>query len=212
MFEKAERKVEEYTFFFHQLKLCETQDPNATEFFFNALLNAGKNVVYALCAQVYTCESTCLPCDKAKKKAKQACTDHIKAWKRTRGGFHPTLFDVLQDVRDIETHADRSAVDYLSKTEERRRLRDIPSEPHYAAVFINYQKTGQLSPYVTESTITYDLRMDPAVSSKKGVQERLKAFNKRKPESITEVATTYMALLESLVAYFREHYAPPSSA
>jgi hypothetical protein len=125
VFEKAERKVEEYTFFFHQLKLCETQDPNATEFFFNALLNAGKNVVYALCAQVYTCESTCLPCDKAKKKAKQACTDHIKAWKRTRGGFHPTLFDVLQDVRDIETHADRSAVDYLSKTEERRRLRDI---------------------------------------------------------------------------------------
>ena len=52
MFEKAQRKVAECTFFLNQLR--EPQDPDATEYFFNALLNAGKNVVYALHAQVYS--------------------------------------------------------------------------------------------------------------------------------------------------------------
>ena len=132
MFEKAQRKVAECTFFLRQLR--ETQDSDATEFFFNARLNAGKNVVYALHAQVYSYERTCLPCEQAKKKAKQACTDHIKAWKRTTAGFHPTLFDVLQDSRDIEMHADSSAMRYLPQTEERQQPRFVLPDAHYTPV------------------------------------------------------------------------------
>jgi len=211
VFEKAQRKVAECTFFLHQLR--ETQDPDATEFFFNALLNAGKNIVYALHAQVLSCqsESMGLPSEseQAKKKAKQACEDHIKAWKRATGGFSPTLFDVLQDSRDIETHADSSAVSYLPKIEERQQMRDVPRDPGYAAVIISYMHWGVLSADVTVPTTIYYLRMDPSVAAKKRVQARLKAFNKSKPKTITELSTTYRNLLDELVAYFITNYVPP---
>ena len=210
MFEKAQRKVAECTFFLRQLR--ETQDPDDTEFFFNALLNAGKNVVNALRAQVLSCERTYLPCDQAKKKAKQSCNDHIKAWKRTRGGFHPTLFDVLQDSRDIETHADRSAMGYLPQTEERRHPRPIPSDPHYAAVVAIYMSRRQLSPDVIVPTTIYHLQLDPAVSAKKSVQARFKQFGKSEPKPIAELATTYTDLLASFVEYFIKHYVPPAPA
>jgi len=206
VFEKAHRKVAECAFFLRQL--CETQDPDATEFFFNALLNAGKNVVYALRAQVYSCERTYLPCKQANKKANQTCINHIKAWKRTTGGSHPTLFDVLQDVRDIETHANRSANRYLPQTEERRHLRPISSDPHIAPVEIMYMHRRQLSPDVIVSTTVYYLHLDPAVSAKKGVQARFKQFDKRKPASVAELATIYTDLLRSLVTYFIQHYVP----
>ena len=210
MFEKAQRKVAECTFFLHQLR--ETQDPDATEFFFNALLNAGKNVVYALRAQVCSCESTCLPCDEAEKKAKQSCNAHIKAWKGKTGGVRATLFCVLQDTRDIETHAESSAVRYLPQTEKRRHPRPIPSDPHYAAVVAIYMSRQQLSPDVIVPTTIYHLQLDPAVSAKKSVQARFKQFGKSKPKSIAELATTYTDLLASLVEYFIKHYVPPAPA
>jgi hypothetical protein len=210
VFEKAQRKVAECTFFLYQLR--ETQDSDATEFFFNALLNAGKNVVNALQAQVNSCERTCLPCEQAKKKAKQVCTNHIKAWKRTRGGFHPTLFDVLQDSRDIETHADRSAMRYLPQTEERRQRWAVPSDSQYRPIFAFYRAINVLSDDVTVPTTIYHLQVDPAVSAKKSVQARFKQFDKSKPKSTAELATTYADLLASLVAYFITHYRPPAPA
>lgn len=210
MFEKAQRKVAECTFFLRQLR--ETQDSDATEFFFNALLNAGKNVVYALHAQVYSYERTCLPCEQAKKKAKQACTDHIKAWKRTTAGFHPTLFDVLQDSRDIEMHADSSAMRYLPQTEERQQPRFVPPDAHYTPVAAFYMAIGVLSADVTVPTTIYHLQVNPTVSAKKSVQARLKQFAKGKPKPIGELATTYADLLDSLVKYFITHYVPPAPA
>jgi hypothetical protein len=214
VFEKAQRKVMECTFFLRQL--CETQDPDATGFFFNALLNAGKNVVYALYAQVLSCESASmgLPSDskQVKERANKSYQDHIKAWKRATGGFSLTLFDVSQDARDIETHANQSAMGYLSQTEERQYPRSVPSDPQYAAVVINYLSRRQLSPYVTVPTTIYYLQMDPAVAAKKSVQARLKQFAKRKPQPIAELATTYRDLLDLLVTYFITQYVPPAPA
>src|SRR5713101_2047357 len=51
VFEKAQRKVEEAKFFVRHLK--GEQSPDAVEFYFNALLNAGKNVVNALHAHIH---------------------------------------------------------------------------------------------------------------------------------------------------------------
>ena len=118
MFEKAQRKAVECAFFLRQLR--ETQDPDATEFFFNALLNAGKNVVNALRAQVHSHERTRVPSEEAGVKAQQSYDRHFKAWKRTTTGSRATLFDVLQALRDIEMHADSNGVRHLPKTEERR--------------------------------------------------------------------------------------------
>lgn len=205
MFEKAQRKVAECTFFLRQLR--ETQDPDATEFFFNALLNAGKNVVNALRAQVHSCERTRLPSDQATVKTEQSYDHHFKAWKRTITGSRATLFDVLQALRDIEMHADSSGVRHLPKTEERRQPRSVPSDSHYAAIFASYIAMGVLSADVTVPTTSYDLRVDAAAPSKRRVQALFKQFAKGKQKPSVEVATTYTGLLDSLVAYFIAHYA-----
>lgn len=204
MFEKAQRKVAECAFFLRQLR--ETQDPDATEFFFNALLNAGKNVVNALHSQVQSCERTRVPSDQVKAKAKQSYDRHFKAWKRTTTGSHTNLFDVLQALRDIEMHADSSGVRHLPKTEERRQPRSVPSDPHEAAVVISYMARRQLSADVPVRTTSYDLRVNAAVPSKRRVQALFKQFAKGKQMPSVEVATTYTGLLDSLVAYFIARY------
>lgn len=205
MFEKAQRKVAESTFFLRQLR--ETQDPDATEFFFNALLNAGKNVVNVLRAQVLSCERTRLPSDQAKAKAKQSYDRHFKAWKRTITGSHANLFDVLQALRDIEMHADSSGARHLPKTMERRQPRSIPSDPHDAAVVITYMARRVLSADVTVRTTSYDLRVDAAAPLRRRVQALFKQFAKGKQRPSVEVATTYTGLLDSLVVYFIAQYA-----
>ena len=204
MFEKAQRKVAECAFFLSQLR--EPQDPDATEFFFNALLNAGKNVVYALQAQIYTCERMRLPDKQAKLKARQSYDRYCKEWKGSISGSRPTLFHVLQDSRDIETHVDSSAVRFLPKIEERQQRRDVPRDPHYTAVIISYMQRCVLSDHVTVPTTIYYLQVDPAVSSKKRVQVRFKQFAKGNPKLLVELASTYTNLLDLLVAYFIAHY------
>jgi hypothetical protein len=204
VFEKAQRKVAECTFFLRQLR--ETQDSDATEFFFNALLNAGKNVVNALHAQLHSCERMRLPSDQARVKAKQSYDRHFKAWKRTTTSSHANLFDVLQALRDIEMHADSSGVCHLPKTEERRQPRSVPSNPYEAAVVISYMARRQLSADVTVRTTSYDLRVDAAVPSKRHAQALLKQLAKGKQKSGVEVATAYTGLLDSLVAYFIAQY------
>jgi hypothetical protein len=208
VFEKAQRKVAECTFFLRQLR--ETQDPDATEFFFNALLNAGKNVVNALHAQVYSCESTRLPsADQAtvEAQARQSYNRRFKAWKRTTTSSCATLFDVLQALRDIETHADSSGVRHLPKTAERQLPRAVPLDSNYRAIFASYMAMGVLSADVTVPTTSYDLWLDAAAPSKKRVQALFKQFAKGKQKPSVEVATTYTGLLDSLVAYFIAHYA-----
>ena len=212
MFEKAQRKVAECTFFLHQLR--ETQDPDATEFFFNAFLNAGKNVVYALHAQVLSCESESigLPSDseQAKKKERQSYKCHFRAWEGTITVSHATLFGALQALRNIETHDD-SRVRHLPKTEERRQLRSVPSDPRYAPIFVSYMARGILSAEVTVSTIVYDLWVD-RTSLKGNYLVLLQQFAKGKQKLSVELATTYTDLLGSLVAYFIKHYVPPAPA
>jgi hypothetical protein len=205
VFEKAQRKVAECAFSLRQLR--ETQNPDATEFYFNAFLNAGKNVVNALRAQVLSCERTRLSSDQAKAKAKQAYDCHFKAWKRTTTGSHANLFDVLQALRDIEMHADSSGVRHLPKTEERRQPRSIPSDPNEAAAVISYMNRRVLSADITVRTTSYDLRVDAVVPSRRRVQALFKQFAKGKQKPSVEVATIYTGLLDSLVAYFITLYA-----
>jgi hypothetical protein len=215
VFEKAQRKVQECTFFVSQLR--GTQDPDATEFFFNALLNAGKNVVYALHAQVlsYVNESMDGPRDEATKKAaeekaRQSFDAHIKAWKGKTGGIHATVFCVLQDARDIETHTVSSAVNYLPRLEHRQHPRSLQADPYSLAVVVSYLSRRQLSPEVSVPTTVYVLQFDPKVASDKSAQKRLKQFAQMKPWLAVELGATYTKLLVSLVGYFSAHYVPPT--
>jgi hypothetical protein len=219
VFEKAQRKVAECTFFLHQL--CETQDPDTTEFFFNALLNAGKNVVNALYAQIALCERAHFPATLVTPKDKKAynhqvktvCQGYLKAWKRTRCPPHAALFNALQKVRDIVTHTESPGVQYLPKTEEHRELRPIPSDPHYAAVYISYLHTGRLSAHITVTTTTYEVGVDAPEPSKKRVQAWFRQYCKGKATvDLPVAATTYTDLLGSLVTYFETYYVASTPA
>ncbi len=219
MFEKAQRKVAECTFFLGQVRV--TQDLDAIEFIFNALLNAGKNVVNALSAQIALCEHAHFPATPVTPKEKKAynhhvetvCQRYLKAWKRTLYPPHAALFTALQKMRDIVTHTESPGVQYLPKTEEHRELRPIPSDPNYAAVDISYLHRGRLSAHITVTTTTYEVGVDAAEPSKKRVQAWFRQFAQGKATVYLPVAaTTYTDLLGSLVTYFETHYIPPTPA
>jgi hypothetical protein len=209
VFEKAQRKVAECTFFLRQL--CETQDPDATEFCFNALLNAGTNVVNALHAHLRFYESARmgLPPDAqpVKDKASQVYTYHFQTWEGTLSASHATLFGALQALRNIETH-DASRVYHLPQPGERQQPRPVPSDPYYAPIFASYMASGQLSAEVTIPTISYDLWVDTTALKGK-YRTLLEQFAQGQQKLSAEVATTYRDLLDSLVAYFITQYVPP---
>jgi hypothetical protein len=90
LFEKARRKVEETKFFLHELR-GDQHLQDAMEFRFNALLNAGKNVVNAIHAQIFFCEEQILkpsapgPCEptQAPKVLRPLCL-RLSAWRERR--------------------------------------------------------------------------------------------------------------------------------
>jgi hypothetical protein len=126
VFEKAQRKVEEAAFFVRHVK--GNQDSDAVEFHFNALLNAGKNVVNALHAHIHFQEgrkqkppTTCqlhapilrflnpalasLSAQRArrgtvqvKKRAQKAYRLHFKGWGSSLTHDDAGLFAVLQEL------------------------------------------------------------------------------------------------------------------
>src|SRR5215813_9910572 len=127
MFEKAQRKVAEYAFFLHYLDV--RKDPDATEYFFNALLNAGRNVEFVLRAHVKAYEETRLPAKKAEKKASKDCNDRITAWKTTLPGPHAGLYAAFQSLRNSETHDVSSAHRPRQQAEEPRSASAMLSDP-----------------------------------------------------------------------------------
>jgi hypothetical protein len=210
LFEKAQRKAQESRFFLRRLRT--TQELHETEFYFNALLNSGRNVLYAIRARLLASERTRSPATTAPRKAERVYNVHYKAWKRTVPPSHATLFDVLQALRDIDTHTTHSGHLHRARTEERRMLRSIPSDPAYVAVFASYMAMGVLSAEVTVPTTSYDLQVDVATPSRSRVQALLKQFARGKPKPSVEVAAIYADLLDSVVVYFGSHYVEPETS
>ena len=204
MFEKANRKVAESRFFLLQLRQASELD--ATEFSFNALLNAGKNVVNAIHAQLRASERGRLPVAQADAAGKAAYGRHLKAWKRNVGPVSSALFDVLQAARDIEMHADRTAVRHDTRETERQVRQTVSPHSAFAPIFAANLAIGAISAEITEFTTTYELRIDPAASGKRRMNALFKQFSQTKQKPTAEVALSYVGLLESLVTYFDKEY------
>ena len=234
MFEKARRKYEETDFFVQQLR--REQGIDAVEFLFNALLNAGKNVVNSLRAQILDCEAraatplvTAAPhwqtsrvlgailallvryrtrraAKQTKKRARKAYHSHFVAWRQTLTSQEKDLFDVLQKLRDIEVHAKVSGSRHIPKIEERRQPRPVPSDPNYSAVFANYMAIGMLSPEITVGETTYGFQVDANVLSEPAKRVLFERFCGTKEKPTLEIGETYARLLRSLVDYFVAHY------
>jgi hypothetical protein len=234
VFEKAQRKHEEADFFVQQLR--KEQGTDAVEFLFNALLNAGKNVVNSLRAQILYREAqaatllvtAALPrqtsrvlgailallvryraqhaAKQTKKRARKAYHSHFVAWRRTLTPQEKDLFDVLQELRDIEVHAKVSGSRHIPKIVERRQPRPVPSDPNYSAVFANYMAIGMLSPEVTVGETTYSFQVDANVLSEPAMRVLFERFSGTTEKPTLEIGETYARLLRSLVDYFVAHY------
>ena len=234
MFEKAQRKLDETTFFVRQLK--GEQGPDAVEYLFNALLNAGKNVVNAIHAHIQFQERQKLKApntyrlptqllrllgpalasltarrarratSQAKKRAQKAYRLHFSSWRRTITSDEADLFDVLQELRDIEVHAKNTGSRHVPKLEERTQPRTLPSDPNYAPIYASYLAMGVLSAYITVGETTYDFQVDAGMPSEAGKRTLFERFARGKDKPTLEVGETYAGLLESLVKYFVVHY------
>lgn len=223
MFEKASRKLEETAFFVRELG--DQQDLDAVEFRFNALLSAGKSVVNSLKAQIQYREAQILQptpqalttpqaatlLSKATKREatermRRAYRSHFEAWSRTRTPEEVDLFDVLQELRNIEVHKKDSASLHTPKLEERRQPRPLPTDPTYVAVFANYMAMGMLSHDVTIGVTTYTFQVDPGAPSEAANRVLFQRFAKTKEKPTLEIGQAYASLLNSLVDYFLAHY------
>lgn len=203
VFEKAARKVKECNYF--AIQLGRRPDGDAPEFLFNAVLSSGKNVVNAIQAAISVAEGVDAA-GKGKERAQESYARLIKSWKRTSGPMSATLFDVLQALRDIEMHANRSAFERLPRTVERKEPRTIPDDASYRAVFASYMAMGLISPDTTLYETTYDLLIRPVAPSRGRVARLLKHYAKGRPQSLHEIGASYVTLLTSLVAHCESHY------
>ena len=235
MFEKAQRKVEEAAFFVRHLR--GEQGPDAVEFYFNALINAGKNVVNALHAHIrfqegqkqkppttYELQSQALRFSnpalasltaqrerratvQVKKRAQKVYRLHFKGWRRSLTPDDADLFEVLQELRNIEVHARDTGSSHVPKIEERRQTRTLPADPRYVPVFATYIAMGVLSADITVGETTYYFQVDTGAPSEAGTRVLFERFGRSKGKPTLEVGETYVTLLKSLVEYFVTHYA-----
>jgi len=234
VFEKAQRKVDETAFVVSRLR--DEQRPDPVEFLFNATLNAGKNVVNALHAQILFREGEREKAQKAyhlhlkalrflnpildfvnaqrarlefarvRKKAQKAYGLHFKDWRKKLRSDDADLFDVLQELRNIEVHGKESGSKYVPKMEERRYPRQLPSDPRYAAVFANYMTMGMLEAEVTVGEMTYEFQVNAATPSRAGKRVLFERFERSGPKPVFEVGNIYANLLKSLVDHFVATY------
>jgi len=210
VFEKAQRKVEEAAFFVRHLR--GEQGPDAVEFYFNALLNAGKNVVNALHAHIHFQEGLIAQRERratvqVKKSAQKAYRLHFKGWRRSLTPDDADLFEVLQELRNIEVHARDTGSSHVPKIEERRQTRTLPADPRYVPVFATYIAMGVLSADITVGETTYYFQVDTGAPSEAGTRVLFERFGRSKGKPTLEVGETYVTLLKSLVEYFVTHYA-----
>jgi hypothetical protein len=195
---KARRKAAEARFF--ASAVSRAGDADAAEYNFNALLGAGKNVRNAIHAQVLAIELTRSTEDVAKPKSKAVVESILKEWKRTVSPVSATLFDALQEARDLEVHV----LDAAAQQVEHVRERVVPTElpPIGSAVrpvFAGMLLMGAISAETTVFESTFELKLDPTAPKSKRVRALFKQFSRGKPRSTAQAAEQYVELLDNFV-------------
>ena len=206
---KAKRKAAESRFF--MCALSQARDADAAEFIFNALLNSGKSVVNAVHAQLLSLEPTRLDGDegRARAKAKATARSFIKTWKRTMSPASTVLFAALQEARNVEVHALGSAAKQSANIEECIVPHPIPPlGASTRAAVVGMLAIGALSAEVSVFETTFDVKLDPTVSTKPGVQALFKQFSRYERRPTTKTAEEYVELLDSFVRYCESRLRP----
>jgi hypothetical protein len=209
MLVKARRKTAESRFFMYALS--QVRDADAAEFIFNALLNSGKSVVNAVHAQVLSLELARSGGDEGRAKAKAKATVRlfVKAWKRTVSPASTVLFSALQEARNVEVHALGSAAQQVAQVEERIRPHPVPPLGASArAAVVGMLATGALSAEISVFETTFEVKLDPTVSTKPGVQALFKQFSRDERRPTTKTAEEYVELLDSFVRYCESRLRP----
>ena len=204
---KARRKAAEARYFANAVH--QSRDVDAVEYSFNALLSAGKNVLNAVHAQVFSIERARSAEDIARVKSKALVKDLVRKWKNTVGAASATLFDVSQEARDLEVHVLEAAAKQVTNVQEQVvRLEPPPLGSATRAAVAGMLAMGALSPEIIEFKSTFELKLDPTVPESKRVQALFKQFSRGKPRSTTKTAEEYAELLELFVNYCESEIHP----
>jgi len=221
VFSKAARKVQEASYFVRQLALH--ADPDSSEFSFNALLASGKNVVNTIRAALIARErqrGTARPAftkllnglrmlfggkrrDPAQQVAIKAYRKTHRAWRRGRTQQELDLFDVLQEMRDVEVHTTHEAATQTPRHHEKQIPRRIPEDPRYLAVYANYLAMGMLSHTETVTETTCHFSVDTSTGRNWKHPQALARVAARGPVQTSLIATEYCTILQSLLDFFR---------
>ena len=197
---KARRKAAEARFFASAVRGA--RDADSAEFNFNALLSAGKNVLNAVHAQALSIELTRSAESVAREKSKPLVESLLKQWKNTVGAVSATLFDALQEARDLEVHALDAAAQQVTHVREQV----VPTEPpplgsSLRPAFVSMLIMGAISAQTTEFESTFELRLDPTVPRAKRVKALFKQFSCGEPRSTVKTAEQYVELLDLFVEH-----------
>ena len=197
---KARRKAAEARFFASAVRRA--SDADAAEYNFNALLSAGKNVLNAVHAQVLSIELTRSTESVARAKSKAVVEPLVKKWKVAVGAVSATLFDALQEARDLEVHTLGPATQQITHVRERVVPTEAPPLGSSArAAFVGMLAMGAVSAQTTEFESTFELQLDPTVPRAKRVQALFKQFSRGKPRSTVKTAEEYVELLDLFVKH-----------
>jgi hypothetical protein len=192
MFEKAQLKLREAQFFLNHLRK-ESLPSEQVGFYWSAMLNSGKIVKHSLRATV---------------GSEKAFKEVFESWHEPLSSEDTDLFSVLQAARDVEVHEKGHAAQIASKTVERKKVIELPTDPTLLAVYANYLARGQLQHEVIVRVTTYDFIVNRA--GKRSARREQALFERVSARGPIDVQR-YGTLLESLVAAFVSAFEMPST-
>jgi len=204
VFEKAQRKVQEVEFFVRHLH-SDRLAPEHVEFYWSAMLNAAKTVVYALRVEIDSKRQQTNR-RREKKESKDAYSLQFDSWHKNLASDDADLFDVLQEVRDVEVHEIDASVAFVPSMEEQRIPRRLSSDPHLLAVQASYMAMGTLSYEETIGVLRYHFQVKIGNTGRRAPKVRalFEKFRTGGQRAVLDACDRYAKLLRSVIAHFVE--------
>jgi len=189
VFPRATKKTREVRFFLTHLREDNLQ-PEAVECYLSALLNAGKTVTYVLHAEI----------PKPRKY-----DDTYGPWHNALSPGDRDLFDLLQELRDLEVHR-KGGTEVVSRIEMRSTFETRRSGPN-TPIVAQYLAFCMYGSEVTVGVPAYLFQVGGAAETK--AIDLFNRVNEGGPIDIVVACGQYADLLEGLVGCFVQALAQP---
>jgi len=135
----------------------------------------------------------------------------LDSWHKTIGQEDRDLFNLLQEIRDVEVHEKDGSIEILPSSKGRPELVQMPSDPITRASYATLLAMEILPP--TREVPSYELvvQLPPGGRDKRRKIEQLfQRVRARRPLEIASDCARYAELLDSLVAAFKGAFPTPA--